>query len=131
MHHRFPLILACVLLAAPPSFGTPAAAQDGLAKAATWHSPTYAEVRAQVFEWLGGAELDEAQRAQAKALWPEEEAGAGEVAILDRLAKTIAEVVPGAAPLVTQCQQPRPRTGLPSFEVLADESQPPLVRTNL
>lgn len=107
----------------------PAAAQ--LSSAASWSAPTPQEIKSQLDPWLASQSLNDEQKQQIDVLWAASGEGLSSSDLLDQLSATLAVANADAAALVKFCQQPRATAVLPSFAILADESQPTLVRSNL
>ncbi len=109
-------------------------AADELGRRASWSEPTAEAVKAELDEYLAerDGDLDELTRTKIDALWP---AGNSDnlsgVDLLEQLAATIALVDSRANELVQFCRSDHREPGLPTFELLADESVAPLVRNNL
>jgi len=106
-------------------------AQNQFQGNATWAPLKYSEIRAQVMAWRDGAQLDEAAKAKIDELWPADAAELPEITALDRVAQTLAAVIPAAQEVLAFCNQPYNHTPLPEFAILKDESQPALVRYQL
>ncbi|MFV2065907.1 MAG: hypothetical protein ACC645_02935 [Pirellulales bacterium] len=97
-HHvvgLFASVLSAALLTAPsPVCGEEVAAEP------SWEIVPETDLRQQVIAWLDGRETDPEAVGKARALWPEGGESADRV---DRLASTLALVLPGARTLVQQC----------------------------
>ena len=104
---------------------------EELHKRATWQAPERDEVRAGLEPWLAERKLDASTNKQIDALWAESPLPVDGAGLLDRLAETIALAEPSAGALVAMCRDGSPPVVLPSFDVLQDAAQPPLVRNNL
>jgi hypothetical protein len=103
------------------------AADEELARHATWKPPAVDEVKAQLDQWLAAREVAPATRAQVDALWEE----ANQEHMLDRLADSLALVDQPAGALVALCQGHHTITTGTQFDFLDDEQTAPLVRNNL
>ncbi len=108
-------------------------ADDELSAAASWTIPTADDVRAQVEAWLADKTIDDDTRQAIDALWeaPQENLAASGPDLLDRWAATLALVDPQFAELVSTCRGIAESRGVRTFAVLDDETQPPLVRSNM
>lgn len=126
----FPYHLALLSLALIAAV-SPLRAEDELQKRATWQPPSVAEVRAAVDQWLAGQKLDEPVKVKIAALWAEDQLPAGGADILDLLAETIALADASARDLVAMCRGGQPPHVLAAFDVLQDDTKPPLLRNNL
>ncbi|MGI8980388.1 MAG: hypothetical protein ACR2FY_14265 [Pirellulaceae bacterium] len=107
-----------------------ASAQE-IERRATWSVPLAADVKAQVDDYATAKQADEATRLKMAVLWPDEAAPASGAELLERLAASLSVLDPKAKAVVDFCENPRTSFDLPKFEVLADESAPPLLRNNL
>ena len=110
---------------------SPLRAEDELQKRATWQSPSVAEVKAAVDQWLAGQKLDDPAKAKIAALWAEDQLPAVSADVLDRVAETIALADAAARDLVAMCRGGQPSPVPTAFDVLQDNAKPPLVRNNL
>jgi len=119
-------ILTVVLASA-----TAARAEADLGQRATWTQPTAQQVKAEVEKWLSGHTLDDATRAKIDALWPAEGGAKPGTQMLEQLAATVALVDEQARELVVACRGQRRGVVVPQFELLSDETTPPLIRNNL
>lgn len=117
----FTLVLLCLA-------STATAQMD---QAASWAVPASADVKQQLDAWLATQSLSAEQQHALEALWPAtDEAPRGEE-LLEQLTASLAAVSAKAKEVVAFCQSPRSEVRLPDFEILADNSQPALVRNNL
>jgi hypothetical protein len=101
---------------------------------ATWQPPTYAAIRAEVTDWLAGAEADANAAAAVRALWPEKLATDGaRLDMLDRVAESLALVDLRSAELVAACRRnfEGPAPPDPSWLTAADDRAAPFLRNNL
>jgi len=121
------LLMAVVAVAA---FGASSFAQE-IERRATWSVPLAADVKAKLDDYATAKQADENLRAKIAALWPDEAAPATGAELLDRLVTSLSVLEPRAKAVVDFCQNPRITVDLPKFEILADESVPPLARNNL
>ncbi len=119
--------LAIVFCAA---FAGIASAQE-LERRASWSVPLSADVKAKVDDYAAAKQADEATRLKIAAIWPDEAALATGAELLERVSTSLSVLEPKARLVVDFCQNPRTSLDLPKFEILADESVPPLVRNNL
>ncbi len=110
---------------------SPLRADDELQKRATWQPPSVAEAKAAVDQWLAGQKLDEPTKAKIAALWAEDQLPAVSTDVLDRLAETIALGDAAARELVAMCRGGQPSPVPIAFDILLDNTKPPLVRNNL
>lgn len=111
-------------------FAASAFAQE-IERRATWSVPLAADVKAKVDDYATAKQADEATRLKIAALWPDEAAPASGADLLERLTSSLSVLEPKAKAIVDFCENPRTTFELPRFEVLADESAPPLLRNNL
>ena len=107
-----------------------ASAQE-IERRATWSVPLAADVKAKVDDYATAKQADEATRLKIAVLWPDEAAPASGAELLERLTASLSVLEPKAKAIVDFCENPRTTFDLPKFEVLADESAPPLLRNNL
>lgn len=98
---------------------------------ASWSVPLAADVKAKLDDLVAARQADETTRAKIAALWPDEAAAATGGELLERLSLSLSVLDPGAKAVVDHCQNPRTTLDLPKFEILGDESAPPLIRSNL
>jgi len=96
------LVLAC-----PGAISAFAQEPDAIAQAAAWQPADPADVRRQLFAWLDERQVDEATRAKAAKLWPEDSSQPTGVELLTRLADTVALVDDDWRKLVDLCSKPR------------------------
>ncbi|MCU0875447.1 MAG: hypothetical protein MUE50_24210 [Pirellulaceae bacterium] len=122
-----PAVIAAVIIAVV----SPLHADEELQKRATWQPPSVAEVTATVDQWLAGQKLDDPTKAKIAALWAEDQLPAVSADVLDRLAETIALADPAARDLVAMCRGGQPSPVPTAFDILLDDTKPPLVRNNL
>ena len=127
MGKQFSVCVVLSLIALLPSI---ARADDELQKRASWKPPARDAVKAELDKWLTVVRLDEAVKPQVAALWPPELSAGGEE-LLDRLAATAALADASARALVALCHTDQPPFPLPTFNVLDEQSVPPLVRNSL
>jgi len=120
-------LIAVVAVAA---FAASSFAQE-IERRATWAVPLAADVKAKLDDYATAKQADETIRAKIAALWPDEAAPATGAELLERLCTSLSVLEPKAKTVVDFCQNPRTTVELPKFEILADESAPPLVRNNL
>jgi hypothetical protein len=111
-------------------FASGALAQE-IERRASWSVPLAADVKAKLDDLVAVRQADETTRAKIAALWPDEAAAASGAELLERLSLSLSVLDPGAKAVVDHCQNPRTALDLPKFEILADESAPPLLRNNL
>jgi hypothetical protein len=107
------------------------AADDELARRASWSVPTTAEIKARLDDFLKDKTLNEADRLKLDALWPDDAAVIDPAELLDRLAASLAIVEPRATEIVLHCQQDEVPIPLPRFALLDDKDAPEIVRDNL
>lgn len=107
------------------------AAGQEIERRATWSVPLAADVKAKVDDYAAAKQADEATRLKIAAVWPDEAAPASGAELLERVGTSLSVLEPKARMVVDFCQNPRTRVDLPKFEILVDESVPPLVRNNL
>ena len=124
-------LVAILVLACPSAISARAQAPDAIAKAAAWQPADPGDVRRQLFAWLDERQSDEATRAKAAELWPEDSSQPSGVELLIRLAEAVALVDDNARKLVDLCSKPRTDLVPPSHAWLADPQTPPLVANNL
>lgn len=120
-------LTACIAMAL---FASGALAQE-IERRASWSVPLAADVKAKLDDLVAARQADETTRAKIAALWPDEAAAATGGELLERLSLSLSVLDPGAKAVVDHCQNPRTTLDLPKFEILADESAPPLIRNNL
>ena len=108
-----------------------ALADDELAQQASWSIPAAADVRAQLDEFLTTQQLDPVAQAKIDALWPAEGGPQQPSAQLQQLAAIFALANGGAREVVEFCNAPALPVSLPSFSILQDDKQPPMIRNNL
>jgi hypothetical protein len=106
-------------------------AADELERRATWSIPSTADIKARLDDYLASQTLDETARLKIEALWPDEAVPLDGGELLDRLTASLAVAVPPAAAVVAAVRHDQVPLLAPRFEVLEDESLPPLVRDNL
>jgi hypothetical protein len=107
------------------------AADDELARRASWSVPTTAEIKARLDDFLRNKTLGEADRLKLDALWPDDAAVIDPAELLDRLAASLAIIEPRAVEIVLHCQQDSVPIPLPRFALLDDAEAPAIVRDNL
>jgi hypothetical protein len=127
MRNTAVLIVCCAVVFSARTL----AAQDELAKRATWSIPATADVKARLDDYLAGKTLDEAAKLKIEALWPDEAQPVPNAELLDRLTASLAVVEPKAAEVVAAVRADAVPLVQPKFDGLTDESLPPLVRDNL
>jgi len=124
MKMSFATIISSVVLS------TCAFAQESEQRA-SWSVPLAADVKAKLDDYATAKQADETLRAKLAALWPDEAAPATGAELLERLTTSLSVLDPQAKAVAEFCQNPRMTVDLPKFELLADESAPPLVKNNL
>ncbi len=119
------LLLVGVACAAGSALG------DDLARRATWSVPAARDVKVELDAWLASKTLDEAQKAQIAALWPDDQMEIPAAELLDQTVATLAVVEPAAKELANICRNTSVTSELPDVKYLSDNSLPPVVRNNL
>lgn len=109
----------------------PLAAEEELARRASWSVPTPEQVKEQVDKWLATAPIDELTQAKIEVLWPKQGGVTGSSALLTQVGITIALVEERARAVVELCENERRSPSVPKFEFLAEEGLHPFVRSNL
>ena len=112
------------------SFAAAASGQE-IERRASWSVPLAADVKAKVDDYATVKQADEATRLKIAALWPDDAAPANGADLLERVGTSLSVLEPKARLIVDFCQNLRMNVDLPKFEILTDESAPPLVRNNL
>lgn len=107
------------------------AANDELAKRASWSQPSADAVRGQLDEWLATQDVDDPTRAQIEQVWLSGDQPWKAAGVLGQIAETVALVDERARELVTACHQDHVGIVPPAFEILADEDLAPVARNNL
>jgi hypothetical protein len=119
------LIIAGTAAIAAADQSPPALLADG----PDWQPPAYEEVRAQALAWLDSTDADDDARRTATDRWTQDPVEG--LALLERLARTFADVDPRAAELLRQCSQPRRALVPPSHAWLHDKQTPAVMAQNL
>ena len=104
---------------------------EQFAQKASWRVPSVETVREDVLGWLSSAEIDDAPRATAAALWESAGVEGNADHVLDLVCATFAAVDPQARELVDLCSRPRGKATLPDVAWLSDDKRPALERQNL
>ena len=107
------------------------AADDELARRATWSIPNEQQVRAQLAEYLEGQELDPETRGKIDRRWEPADSPHQPSELLRQLAATFALVSEEAGEVVAFCNAQSMPELLPEFGVLQDASEPAFLRNNL
>jgi hypothetical protein len=123
-------MLSLAAFVAVASFASGASAQE-IERPASWSVPLAADVKAKLDDFVAARQADETTRAKIAALWPDEAAAATGAELLERLCLSLSVLELNAKAVVDLCQNPRTSLDLPKFEILTDESAPPLARNNL
>ncbi len=123
-----PWLAAAALLLVPASLGI---AADELARAASWQQTSPVEAREVLTQLLAEIKADELTLAKVDALWPAEGNPPAGQQTLDLFCAALAAIDPEVQPILDLVSEPRATFQIPKFEILADESRPLAMRSNL